>query len=106
MTFAVGMAIGYVLGSRAGRERYEQIKRTAQRVADNPRVQEIAGVVGAQASKYAGMARSRMGDTLQNRIPFLNRGSHGEDAGTGWPDEDMTRNDTIEKKARESGIPY
>ncbi|MEV4177886.1 MULTISPECIES: YtxH domain-containing protein [unclassified Nonomuraea] len=101
MTFAVGLAIGYVLGSRAGRERYEQIKRTAQRVADNPRVQEVAGVVGAQASKFAGMARTKMGDTLQQRIPFLHSDGHQPETGTGWPDEDA-----VDQKARESGIPY
>ncbi|WP_327584265.1 YtxH domain-containing protein [Nonomuraea sp. NBC_00507] len=105
MTFAAGLAIGYVLGSRAGRERYEQIKRAAQRVADNPRVQEAAGVVGAQASKYAGMARSRMGDTLQQRIPFLSREAHKHDGGTGWPEEEA-QGEGVEKKARESGIPY
>ncbi|MFI7700126.1 YtxH domain-containing protein [Nonomuraea sp. NPDC049480] len=104
MTFAVGMAIGYVLGSRAGRERYEQIKRTAQRVADNPRVQEVAGVVGAQASKYAGMARSRVGDTLHHRLPFLSGDAHKHDGGTGWPDEEDSRG--MENKPRESGIPY
>ncbi|SEF74050.1 hypothetical protein SAMN05444920_101519 [Nonomuraea solani] len=99
MTFAVGLAIGYVLGSRAGRERYEQIKRAAQRVADNPRVQEAAGVFGAQASKVAGMARMRVGDTLQQRIPFLH--SDGHDTGTGWPGEEG-----INQKPSESGIPY
>ncbi len=34
--------VGYVLGSRAGRERYEQIKKVATRVKDDPRVQEKA----------------------------------------------------------------
>lgn len=34
--------VGYVLGARAGRERYDQIKRTATRVKDDPRVQEKA----------------------------------------------------------------
>ncbi|MFC4113077.1 YtxH domain-containing protein [Nonomuraea zeae] len=101
MTFAVGLAVGYVLGSRAGRERYEQIKRTAQRVADNPRMQEVAGVVGAQASKFAGMARMKVGDTLQHRIPFLNANDDKPDTGTGWPEEDV-----MDRKARESGIPY
>ena len=43
-----GIAIGYVLGSRAGRERYEQIKRWSRRVADNPAVQGAAGLVRAQ----------------------------------------------------------
>ncbi|WP_043627538.1 hypothetical protein [Nonomuraea candida] len=101
MTFAVGLAVGYVLGSRAGRERYEQIKRTAQRVADNPRVQEVAGIVGAQASKVAGMARSKVGGTLQQRIPFLSDDGHKPETGTGWPGKE-----DVDQKARESGIPY
>lgn len=32
IAFILGAAVGYVLGTRAGRERYEQIKRGAQRV--------------------------------------------------------------------------
>ena len=102
MTFAVGLAIGYVLGSRAGRERYEQIKRTAQRVADSPRFQEAAGVMGAQASKLAEVAREKVGGTLQQRIPFLGSDGHKSETGIGWPEEE----DLADKKARESGIPY
>ncbi|KAB8196113.1 YtxH domain-containing protein [Nonomuraea phyllanthi] len=101
MTFAVGLAVGYVLGSRAGRERYEQIKRAAQRVADNPRAQEFAGAMGAQASKLAEMARTKVGGTFQQRVPFLGAERSEPDTGTGWPDEEV-----VEKKARESGIPY
>lgn len=44
----IGAAIGYVLGSRAGRERYEQIKRWAAKLADHPAVQGAAGVVRAK----------------------------------------------------------
>ncbi|WP_240422949.1 YtxH domain-containing protein [Leucobacter sp. wl10] len=32
IAFVLGAAVGYVLGTRAGRERYEQIKRGAQTV--------------------------------------------------------------------------
>lgn len=35
-------AVGYVLGTRAGRERYEQIKGLAVKVKEDPRVQEKA----------------------------------------------------------------
>lgn len=35
-------ATGYVLGARAGRERYEQIAYQAQRFWTNPRVQKAA----------------------------------------------------------------
>lgn len=34
-----GLAVGYVLGARAGRERYEQIKRVAAKFWNDPRVQ-------------------------------------------------------------------
>ena len=57
VVFVIGLAIGYVLGSRAGRERYEQIKRLAQRVADNPKIQEAAGLVGARASRIVATPR-------------------------------------------------
>jgi len=52
----VGGAIGYVLGSRAGRERYEQIKRWATRAVDHPAVQGAAGI-----------ARARVSDLLHHR---------------------------------------
>ena len=38
--FVFGLAMGYVLGTRAGRERYEQIKAGAEKVWMDPRVQE------------------------------------------------------------------
>lgn len=35
-----GLGIGYVLGSKAGRERYEQIRERWHAMADSPAVQE------------------------------------------------------------------
>ena len=35
-----GLAVGYVLGSRAGRERYEEIKTAANKLWNDPRVQK------------------------------------------------------------------
>jgi hypothetical protein len=43
LTLAAAFGIGYTLGAKAGRERYEQIKKTAQQVKDDPRVQDAAG---------------------------------------------------------------
>jgi|SRR5919198_2242458 hypothetical protein len=37
-----GLAAGYVLGAKAGRERYEQIRAAAKRVGDNPGVQRLS----------------------------------------------------------------
>jgi len=36
----VGLAVGYVLGTRAGREKYEEIKANATKLWNDPRVQK------------------------------------------------------------------
>ena len=48
---------GYVLGARAGRERYDQIVRLARRVAGSQTVQASAGVVQGQLDQLAAHAR-------------------------------------------------
>ncbi len=40
LTFIAGMAAGYVLGARAGRQRYEQIRRTSGKVWHSGPVQK------------------------------------------------------------------
>ena len=42
-----GFAAGYVLGSKAGRERYEQINRAWRRVKATPGYQRLAEKAGA-----------------------------------------------------------
>jgi hypothetical protein len=51
LKFVLGVAVGYVLGAKAGSRRYEQLKRTYQRVSDHPAVQGAAGVVRAQVEE-------------------------------------------------------
>jgi hypothetical protein len=64
--------VGYVLGTKAGRERYEQIRSTFTKVKDDPRVQEKAQqavdfaadkapVVKDKVSAAAGAAASKVG---------------------------------------------
>jgi hypothetical protein len=48
---------GYVLGARAGRERYDQIVRVARRVGGSQTVQSTAGLVQAQLDQFATHAR-------------------------------------------------
>ena len=57
MGFLLGAATGYVLGARAGRERYEQIVRTYRSIADSPAVQNAAG---AAREKVTGVVTSRI----------------------------------------------
>ena len=57
----VGLGVGYVLGSRAGRERYEQIRRGWENAKDDPRLQSLAGMAQAKADDVVASLRNRMG---------------------------------------------
>lgn len=60
IAFMLGAATGYVLGARAGRERYEQLASAYRRIADHPAVQGAAGIAKAKvvdAVQTAGGAR-------------------------------------------------
>jgi hypothetical protein len=79
VVFFIGVGIGFVLGARAGRERYEQMVKAARKAKDSPAVQQAAGAIQAQATglaktakdkvsdqapKIAGAARSKVGNTV------------------------------------------
>jgi hypothetical protein len=50
--FLMGGAVGYVLGTRAGRQQFEKIKVQAQKVWENPKVQDSIHDVEAKASGF------------------------------------------------------
>ena len=66
-TFLAGLAVGFIVGARAGRERYEQMKKLARKAADSPAMQQAAGAAQAQA---AGLAKSAK-DKAMERVPRL-----------------------------------
>jgi hypothetical protein len=112
-SFLSGLAAGYVLGARAGRERYEQIRRSAQTTWQNPKVQRAAGTVGTQATHVVGSAArvakdkgrtvtdkvgdkipARISDKLPNRFrhqqgdewrPYAHTGQTAQGAQNGLP---------------------
>ncbi len=61
LSFLAGFGAGYVLGSRAGRERYEQIRQGWDRAKDDPRLQSLAGMAQARADDALSSLRARMG---------------------------------------------
>jgi hypothetical protein len=75
-TMVVGLAVGYVLGTRDGRQRYQQIKTQANRVAQDPRFKEKVGRVQDLAMEKiplfpdrAGRASHRADDKAGNAPP-------------------------------------
>jgi hypothetical protein len=102
--FIVGVGVGFVLGARAGRERYEQLVKLTRKAKDSPAVQQAAGAVQAQAAglvkttrgkvaervpkltesarSKAGAARSKVGSTLHDHGAGA-KNSHGRPASDG-----------------------
>lgn len=75
LTLLTAAAAGYVLGARAGRERYEQIAAGARKVARNPKVQsakqqtqsvaaEKAAAAGSAAAEKAKQAAASVSDKV------------------------------------------
>ena len=63
LMFLSGLAAGFVLGSRAGREKYEEIVVNAKKVWEHPTVQEAAGVAQAQATKLYSEGKDKIGQS-------------------------------------------
>jgi hypothetical protein len=78
LMFLAGLGAGFVLGTRAGREKYEELVQTARKVRENPTVQEAAGVVQEQANKIVSggkeklsnskLAETKVGERLLNAM--------------------------------------
>lgn len=88
LTFVAGLALGYVLGTRAGRERYEQLKKSARQVAQNPAVRNVAESAAQQGRGFADKAYHSVSDKVGDRVPdsvservrsLRERGRPGED---------------------------
>jgi hypothetical protein len=71
ITFVAGLACGYVAGTAAGRERYEQIVKFARSAAEHPAVKQAAGTIQTQATGLASNAAQKVGGQLHDRVPQL-----------------------------------
>ena len=70
----IGFGAGYVLGAKAGRERYEQLQRLYENVISSPAFQQATGrakdAVGTglgQAKDLATEGVSKVGDVVKER---------------------------------------
>ena len=105
LMFLAGTVVGYVLGAKAGRGRYEQIKSQADTLWHDPRVQEKVGQAQSLVSDTAAAAadkakekapdvQAKLGDaasTAKAKVADLTSGSGGSGgsvgSGSGVPTE-------------------
>ncbi|MEU5088032.1 YtxH domain-containing protein [Streptomyces sp. NPDC021356] len=69
LVFIAGLALGYVLGTKAGRERYEQLRKSARQVAQNPAVRNTAETAAQQGRQFAGKAYHAVSEKVGDRVP-------------------------------------
>ena len=62
----VALGIGYVLGARAGRARYEQIARASAKMASRPEVQRATQQIGGAVS-------SKLPDSVASKLPTTSK---------------------------------
>lgn len=63
ITFAAGLAIGFVAGTRAGRERYDQMVKMAKTAKENPTFQQAASTAQSQATGLLNSAGKKVAES-------------------------------------------
>jgi hypothetical protein len=89
----VGLGAGYVLGAKAGRERYQQIVEAARAFMENPGVQRLSDEVG----KTVNMGKDRVSTATSRKVEqvsntLADQASKAKDAvSTGSKQNDATK---------------
>jgi hypothetical protein len=78
-TMLLAAGAGYVLGARAGRERYEKISAQSEQLWQDPRVQKYV----EQAKGLAGQKAREATDATKDKLGDITGNSTGRSAGTG-----------------------
>jgi hypothetical protein len=78
----LGLAAGYVLGTRDGRERYEEIKAQANRLVNDPRVQEKASQATDLAKQKAPVLKDKVAGATHKAGGTQDQGSGSGDLGS------------------------
>jgi hypothetical protein len=74
---AVGGAAGYVLGAKAGRERYEELTESARRLRQRPEVKRITEQAVAKLDQLSGQAADKL-QAARQPTPTEAGGSGGQ----------------------------
>jgi hypothetical protein len=90
--FVAGFAVGFVVGARAGRERYEQMVKYSRQVAGSPTVQKATQTVTTKTTEMTKTAMNKAPDFAKKtaeRMPSRRgKGGTGDvsaDGNLGYP---------------------
>lgn len=74
--FLGGLAAGFVLGARAGREKYDELMQKGRELLNHPTVQEATGLAQSQATRLLQQGKERLGQTKLGEKINMGDGSH------------------------------
>ncbi len=114
--FVLGLAIGFVAGTRAGRERYDQMVKYGKQVAGSPAVQKATYTVRTKttevtktaAAKAPGIARSATGQVPKVVSAAKQKASGhvpGKLGGKSAPKDDVTADGHLVHPAEDGRSP-
>jgi hypothetical protein len=83
--FLVG--VGYVLGARAGRARYEQIRDKAKQFANNPKVQSAASRAEETVRQQAPVVKDKVSEAANAAAAKVHRNGDDDTSATGFPQD-------------------
>jgi len=78
--FLVGFGAGYVMGAKAGTERYEQLRRLYENLLSSPAIREASGKVKDAAGSSFEQARDLATDGVQ-KVKERKSGTDGAPTG-------------------------
>ena len=90
LMFIAGAAVGYILGARDGRGRYEQIKSQADSLWHDPRVQEKVSSASATVKEKAPEVQAKLADAAANARETAKTKLHKGDGDVADPVETTT----------------
>jgi hypothetical protein len=105
----IGLAAGYVLGTRDGRERYDQIKTQANRLMNDPRVQEKASQATDLAKQKAPVLKDKVAGATHKAGGSTDDTTDSGNTGGGWGSDTGSRTgspaaDGVEGTSEEGAI--
>jgi hypothetical protein len=101
ITFAAGLAVGFVAGTRAGRERYDQMVKMAKQAKESPAFQQATSTAQAQATGLLNSAGKKVAEgapklahsamhSVGDRVPLLKH-HNGKTPANGKGEKDSDR---------------
>lgn len=101
--FGVGLAVGYVFGTRAGRKRYEQLKSVAESLWNTQPVQQSVDAAKGFALTYTGDAAEVVLDSVKKVVRLATKGAERAERAANETIDDIA-DAVTEPRPKSSGV--